>query len=215
MKPETLPPEARMMKFILGKWISKPIHLAATLGMADILAKGPTNVHKLSEITETHESSLYRMMRALSGVGIFAETRERVFMNTRLSECLMQGRLRSVALMFHSTWHDKMWDHLSHSIKTGESSFEKIHGEPVFEWFGKHPQDAALFHEANSFKAASSHSAILGVCDFGKIRKLTDVGGGLGGLMFEILKANPEANIIAGGVLYFTDISITVSVISE
>jgi hypothetical protein len=87
------------------------------------------------------------MMRALAGVGIFAETGDRVFANTPLSECLRQGRLKSASLMFHSQWHDKMWDNLLYTI--------------------------------------------VDVYDFTGINTLTDVGGGFGGLMFEILKAYP------------------------
>ncbi len=191
MSLETIPPETQIMKFILGKWISKPVHVAATLGIPDILAKGSMDIEAISENTETHTDSLYRMMRSLSGVGIFTETKDRVFANTPLSECLMQGRLKSASLMFHSVWHDKMWDNLLHTIKTGCSAFEEVHGEPAFEWFGKHPEDARVFHEANSFKAAFSHREIVENYNFAGIHTITDVGGGFGGLMFEILEANP------------------------
>jgi hypothetical protein len=192
MNPGSIPPEARMMKFILGKWISKPSHAAAKLGIADILTDGARHIDALAEITETHPGSLYRMMRALSGVGIFAETGDRVFANTPLSECLRQGRLKSASLMFHSQWHDKMWDNLLYTIRTGESAFENVHGETAFEWFEKNPEEAKVFHEAGSFKAAFSHRAIVDVYDFTGINTLTDVGGGFGGLMFEILKAYPS-----------------------
>jgi len=36
MKPKELPPPAQLMKFILGKWINKPIYVAAELGIADV-----------------------------------------------------------------------------------------------------------------------------------------------------------------------------------
>ncbi len=194
MNQESIPPEAHMMKFIMGKWISKPIHAAATLGIADILADGDRHIDALSEITGTHPGSLYRMMRALAGMGIFAETTDHVFSNTPLSECLMQGRLKSASLMFHSQWHDNMWDNLLYSIRTGESAFENVHGETAFDWLEKNPEAAKVFHEAGSFKAAFSHRAILDVYDFTGINTLIDVGGGFGGLMFEILKAYPSMN---------------------
>jgi len=190
MNSETVSPETQMMKFILGKWISKPIHVAATLRIPDLLAEGSRKIDELSEMTETHCDSLYRMMRALAGVGIFAETKKHVFVNTPLSECLLEGRLRSAALMFHSKWHDRMWDNLMFSIRTGNPAFEKIYGEQAFDWFKKNPEEAEQFHEANSFKAAFSHRVIADVYDFTGISIITDVGGGLGGLMSEILKAN-------------------------
>ncbi|KPA17594.1 hypothetical protein MHK_002188 [Candidatus Magnetomorum sp. HK-1] len=37
MEPIELPPPAQLMNFIVGKWISKPIYVAAELGIADML----------------------------------------------------------------------------------------------------------------------------------------------------------------------------------
>ena len=34
MNPKKVSPENQMMQFILGKWISKPVHVAANLGIA-------------------------------------------------------------------------------------------------------------------------------------------------------------------------------------
>ena len=102
MNSETMPPEGKMMKFILGKWISKPIHLAAELGLADILDQGSLGIEALAQRTGTDSQALYRLMRALAAVDIFMETDPRIFSNTAMSECLMTDRLRSAALMFHA-----------------------------------------------------------------------------------------------------------------
>ena len=191
MSQQTISPVDQMMQFILGNWISKPIYVATKLGIADILAGGARSIDEIAEKTETHSPTLYRLMRALSGLGIFAETEDRVFVNTPLSECLQENRLRAASLLFHSDWHDRMWDHLLYSIKTGRPAFDKVHGKPAFEWFADHAEEAKVFHDANSFKAAMSHRVIVDVYDFTGIKELTDVGGGLGGLMMETLRANP------------------------
>ena len=192
MCQQTATPEAQMMKFILGKWISKPIHVAATLAIPNILTQGAKNINVISELTGTHTASLYRLMRALSGVGIFAETQDRVFVNTPMSECLTSDRLRSASLMFNSEWHDRIWDNLLYSVRTGEPAFEEIFGESAFDWIEEHPDEAAVFHAANNFKAANSHRVIVEECNFEGIHTITDLGGGLGGLIIEILKANPS-----------------------
>ncbi len=190
MDQKATAPEQQMMQFIIGKWISKPISVAAKLGIADIINKGNRSIDEIAEMTNTMPDTLYRMMRALAGVGIFFETKPRYFKNSSLSECLMKGRLKSAALMFHSTWHDSIWSNLLYSIKTGQSAFEKIYGQSAFEWFNSNQEEAQIFNEANSFKAASTHKVITEVYDFSKINSLMDVGGGIGGLMVEILKTN-------------------------
>jgi hypothetical protein len=161
MNQNTNPSEQQMMQFILGKWISKPIYVAAKLGISDMIAKGNRNIEELAEMTTTMADPLYRMMRALAGVGIFTEIESRVFENTPLSECFKKGRLKSAALMFESDWHNNVWDNLLYSIQTGKPSFEKVFDKPTFEWFGKNPKEAEIFNGANSFKAMDSKGKLL------------------------------------------------------
>jgi len=69
----------------------------------------------------------------------------KTFSLTSLGSCLCSGALRSQALLFHSEWHDKAWSNLAHSIKTGESAFEKAYGKPAFEWLSENPEASARF----------------------------------------------------------------------
>lgn len=191
MKPIELPPQAQLMKFIVGKWISKPIYVAAELGIADMLVEGPKSIQDLAIESKTHSASLYRMMRALASVGIFSETKDQNFELTPMAECLKRGAMRSIVLMFNSNWSDKAWGYFMDSVKTGNTTFQKAYGMPLSDWLEKNPQAAEVFNEANATKAASSHRAIVDEYDFSGIDALTDVGGGLGTLMVEILSANP------------------------
>ncbi|WP_022664939.1 methyltransferase [Desulfospira joergensenii] len=191
MKPTELSAPAQLMKFIVGRWISKPIYVAAELGIADILAEGPKDIEEMAQVSRSHAPSLYRMMRALASVGIFSETDGRRFELTPMAGYLKTDAMRSIAILFNSDWSDKSWGYFMDSIKTGETAFEKAHGKPLMDWLGENPQAAQVFSEANAVKAANSHRAIVDVYDFSGIHRLTDVGGGLGTLMAEILTANP------------------------
>jgi len=191
MKSNELPPE-QLMKFIVGKWISKPIYVAAELGIADMLAEGPKNIEELAQASQSHTPSLCRMMRALASVGIFFETKGKRFELTPMAEYLKTGAMRSIALLFNSDWSDKAWQYFIDSVKTGDTAFEKAHGVPVSDWLERNPQAGSVFNEANAVKAANSHRAVVDVYDFSGINTLTDVGGGIGVLMAEILIANPS-----------------------
>jgi len=200
MKPNELPPPAQLMQFIVGKWISKPIYVAAELGIADILAEGSKSIEELAQISQSHAPSLYRMMRALASVGIFIEIEDKRFELTPMAECLKTGAMRSMALMFNSDWSDKAWGYFMDSVKTGGTAFEKAHGMPVSDWLEENPRAAEVFNEANAVKAVNSHRAIVDVYDFSGIHTLTDVGGGLGVLMAEILIANPLMNGVVADI---------------
>ncbi len=191
MNPNELPPPAQLMNFIVGKWISKPIYAAAEFGIADILAEGPKSIEEIAQISKTHAPSLNRVMRALASVGIFSETEDNQYELTPMAECLKTGAMRSIALMFNSDWNEKAWTCFIDSVRTGETPFKKAHGMPITDWLGKNPQAEKMLGEANALKAANSHRAIVDVYDFSGINTLTDVGGGFGVLIAEILSANP------------------------
>lgn len=191
MRPDELPPPAQLMKFIIGKWISKPIYVAAELGIADLLEDGPKSIEALAQATQTHEPFLYRVMRALASVGIFSETKGKRFELTPMAECLKEGAMKSIAILFNSEWSDKSWGYFLHSVKTGDTAFDKAFGMPVTKWLVKNPGPAKVFNEANAVKAANSHRAIIDIYDFSGILSLTDIGGGVGVLLAEILIANP------------------------
>ena len=179
------------MQFIVGKWISKPIYVAAELGIAAMLADGPMSIDALARMSRTNSPSLYRVMRALASIGIFSELEGKRFQHTPMSEWLKTGAMRSAALIFNADWNEKAWSHFLDSVRTGETAFEKAHGMPISDWLEKHPEAAEMLGDANAFKAATSHRAIVDAYDFSDIDTLIDVGGGYGALMAEILMANP------------------------
>ncbi len=59
-----------------GQLISQAICIVAKLKIADYLKDGPKSVDKLAEESNTHPDSLYRLLRMLASVEIFAETNE-------------------------------------------------------------------------------------------------------------------------------------------
>src|SRR5258708_28602150 len=99
--PETPPPSAQLMQFITGTWLAQATHVAAKLGIADLVKDGPKPVADLATATKTAPGPLYRVLRALAGFGVFAETAPNTFGLTPMAECLrsdVPNSLRAVAL---------------------------------------------------------------------------------------------------------------------
>ena len=40
------------------------------------------------------------------------------------------------------------WGELLHSVKTGETAFDHVHGMSFWDYLGKHPEDGRLFDES-------------------------------------------------------------------
>ena len=73
MSEQTPLPEDQMMQWITFKWVTKPIHVATELGIADLLRDGPLSIDTLAAKTDTHAPTLYRLLRALASLGVFVE----------------------------------------------------------------------------------------------------------------------------------------------
>jgi O-methyltransferase domain/Dimerisation domain len=199
--PAAIPPQAAMLQMISGFWISRAIYVAAKLGIADQLQDGQRTAEELAGATGTHPRSLYRVLRALAGVGVFAEDNDKRFRLTPLSETLRTDQpesLRAFAIAELGEDHYEAWGDLLHSVTTGEIAFDHVFKMPVFDYYAQHPENATIFNNAMTGMSLATNDAVLAGYDFSSIGKLVDVGGGHGSLVISILKANPRMK----GVLF-------------
>lgn len=194
-------PEQLMRNMIAGSRLTQMIHVAAKLRLADHLRKGPQSVAALAAATKTHEDSLYRLLRTLAGMGIFAEEDARRFRLTPAAELLqtgVRGSLRVQAEVAGEEWMWRPWGSLLHSIQTGETAFNHLYGKGTFDWFPEHPAAARLFDELQSEVTLMGVAAVVAAYDFSAARQVVDVGGGEGLLLSAILQRNENAH----GVLF-------------
>jgi hypothetical protein len=185
----------QMMQLIPGFIPSQAIHVAAKLGLADLIRETPRTVEELANETKAHAPSLHRLLRALASLGIFAEEENGKFASTPLSLMLCSDHpqsARGAALMFGSPSIWASWGQLYESVMTGEPSFDRIHGATFFEYLDSHPDDAAVFNAAMTSGSSALESAILAAYDFSKFKRVADVGGGEGALLRAILSTNPK-----------------------
>ena len=179
----------RLDQLITGYWISQAIYAAAKFGIADHLKDGPQSVGQLADATSTNPDALYRLLRALAGVGIFAEGDSRHFSLTPLAEPLrsdVTGSKRALALMSGDEQF-RAWAEIAYSIRTGKIAFDKVFGKPIFDYLGEHPDKARIFDAAMVGIHGRESNAILDAYDFSVIGSVADIGGGNGSQMTEIL----------------------------
>lgn len=199
--PPQPPPSSQLMQMLMGKMLTQMIGIVARLGIADLLKDRPKSVGELAPATETHERSLYRVLRALASIGIFAETDPGTFTNTPLSETLrsdVPDSVRDFAIFFNNDLHNKAWSDLMHSVKTGGSAAEHALGMKDFSWLEEHPELQSEFNNAMTSLSRQNSMAVAQAYDFSGFDKIVDVGGGYGFMLAAILKSNPSLR----GVLY-------------
>jgi hypothetical protein len=192
MSEKFLKPEDQMMQWLTSKWIIKPIYVVAELGIADLLRDAPLSVDDLAVKTNTHAPTLYRLLRALSSVGIFAETYERVFGMTPLSKCLLSDAMRPMVQMFLSDWHDKAWNSLAYTIRTGKPGFDHAFGKQSFEWMEENSEARAILDQGQGLKAMGFAEAVIEAYDFSDFSSICDIGGGQGAFLLQLLANYPH-----------------------
>jgi len=67
------PSASTLLGLISGHRVTGVIHAAAKLNIADLLFEDPKNAAELARLTDTHEPSLRRLMRALVALEICRE----------------------------------------------------------------------------------------------------------------------------------------------
>jgi hypothetical protein len=194
-------PREAIVQVIHGASVSQCVYVAAKLGIADFLHDGPKTCKELALETSSHEPSLYRVMRALAGEGIFREESQGRFALTPLAEPLrsgVEGSVRDWAILRGEDFLWQPWGALLESVRTGGSAFRHVFDKDPVEVLQNDPEAARLFDRAMGSISARKFAAVAANYDFTGIRTLVDVGGGAGGLLTAVLRANPALRGILG-----------------
>lgn len=205
--PIAPPPPAILLQMMTGYWGAQAVYIVAKLGVADLLTGGPRPVEELAAATNSHASSLYRLLRALASIGVFTEVSPRTFALTPMAELLrtgIPGSMHALAITYNEEMY-QAWGHMLHSIQTGEPAFAHRFGMGPFPYFMQNPEADRIFNEAMIGYTHQVANAVVGVYDFSAFGVVADVGGGYGTLLAAILQSNPSARGILFDVPHVID----------
>lgn len=191
---------ARVMRLGLGFAVSQAIRVVAELKISDLLSTGDRAIDDLAAATGSNAGALYRVMRLLSGEGVFREVSAGRFALAEIGRALCSDQPtgpRNFLRMINSEAY-LAFGRLSDSVRTGEPVFEAVLGKPRFDWLADHPVEAALFQEAMVSLGSGADDAVAEAYDFGSHAQVVDVGGGHGQLLSAILARHPNVN----GILF-------------
>jgi hypothetical protein len=190
-----------MIRLIMSFCVLRAIYVAAKLGIADLLKDESKAIGELARATGSHGPSLYRVLRALASVGIFAEEEQGRFALTPLGATLRTdapGSLRAWVNLQLGEENYRAWGEAMHSVQTGEIAFDHVFGIGAWPYRAQHPEYRNLFDEAMANVTGMFNKTVVSSYPFPNFEKIVDVGGGDGGLLVEILEANPTVK----GVLF-------------
>jgi O-methyltransferase domain len=201
-------PNVAVFEMAHNLWLAASLNVAAELGIADLLKEGGKSIHELAHITDTHEESLYRMMRMLASQGIFREQKNRVFTLTPLAEALQENNMKFLMTSHLSKRQFHLFGEMIYTIRTGKSASEIVIGDKVFDHLGKDSAHNEHFINAMTNVSLIQISTIVPVYPFGKYKNMIDIGGGEGLMMAALLQKYPRSRGIVFDLPQSADLAI-------
>lgn len=189
-------PAAALMRLMNGYRISQAIHVAAELRLADFIGDEPLTADEIAPRVGAHAPSLYRLLRALSTVGIFHEVDDKRFVASASSDLLRTDHPKSLlgwAGYIGRPHHREVWGHLLHSVRTGQDAPHHLWGVDLWQSHADKPEEIASFNAGQAAVARTAAPAIIEAYDFSKFARIIDVGGANGALLAAILSASPRS----------------------
>ena len=175
------------------------LYVAATLGIAEMVADAPLSADQLAAQTGSHASSLFRVRRALAALGMLTQDGHDRFGLSERGQRLRADLPDSVApflLSYGQAWWWRSTGELLHSVMTGQSAFEHLHGMRLFQYLDGQPEAAAIFHANMTAMTRAEADAVVDAYDFPDEGTLVDVGGGHGALVTAVLHARPNVRAV-------------------
>src|SRR4051812_17039911 len=196
-----VPASVAMMGLITGYWVSQAVGVVALLGVADQLGEGPRGSDELARAVGADPQALYRVLRLLASLGVFAEPAPGSFALTPLGETLRSDApdsVRNFAITETAPGHWLPWGRLHESVRSGRPMAREALGMELFDWYAQKPEEAGFFSAAMGNLSALAADELVRVYDFSQARTVMDVGGAHGVLLAAALRANPSAR----GILF-------------
>lgn len=186
----------QVLSLSLGYVMGQAMHAAAKLNIPDAMAGGPRSIDDIATRTGTHAPSLRRLLRTLASGGIVTELDTGDYALTTLGHTLrsgIDGAVRDAVIWVSEPMHYGSCGDLADTVKTGAPAFNARFGAAYFDHLAAHPQAGRVWDAGMACFSSMEDAPIAGAYAFPTRAHVIDIGGGRGGFLGEVLRANPTA----------------------
>jgi hypothetical protein len=184
------------MEAIMGVWLRPSLWVAVRLKLPDLLAGGRRTLDQLAAETSTDRAALFRLLNALSSVGVFKRVDDRAYESTAISELLRSDNPSGLANLVDISLGGEnylAWSSLIDAIRAGGCAFDIHHGVNWVDYLRDHADRHATFAAAMTATTRASEQAVLDAHDFGQFELAVDIGGSHASLIGRLLDRHPSA----------------------
>jgi predicted transcriptional regulator len=171
------------------------VRVAATLRIADHIARGVRTAPELAELVNANADALERLMRYLTTRGVLSRDEAGRYALTAKGEPLRDDHPASLryALDIDGVGRAELsFVRLLHSVRTGEAAFPMQFGCTFWEDMAENPGLTASFNASMGTSVPERSPEIISGYDWASLGHVVDVGGGNGSLLISLLTAYPS-----------------------
>ncbi len=193
MLSQATTPAEHVSELINGFWAAQVVNAAALLDLPDRLAQGPATAETLAAAAGAHPPSLFRLLRAMQTLGLCTAGADGVFALTEAGQLLRAGAPGSMRgrALFTGDMLWKQFGDLPEIVRTGGRAASVASGAEGFAALEADPARLEAFQQAMAESSRTAARQAIAAYDFARFGSVLDLGGGYGGVLAELLKANP------------------------
>lgn len=192
--PSSLPPRQRVIGLFWAKWLIGALRAFIALGVPDILSASPRTSAEISGLAGADPDAMYRLLRALAAAGFLTENGDGSFALTSYADGLVTDAEGGVGDMFMFASDPMLWrpyEDVAYAVRTGTSAFGQVFGVSFYEYLETNQAARSVFDRAMRQNRYPAVDRIFASFDFGRFRRIADIGGGQGQFLAEVLRRYP------------------------
>jgi predicted NAD/FAD-binding protein len=132
------------------------------------------------ERTGADADALFRVLRAVAGLGVLSQDREDRFAATPASELLrpgVKGSLHARLMLYGQPWWWTVTGGLLDTVQSGAAAFDRVHCQSRFEWLAARPDASAIFDAHMTAMTGAEADGVVGIAAWPHAGTVVDVGG--------------------------------------
>ena len=165
----------------MGFMAAKHLFAASAIGLFEALAAGPASLEEIAQKTDVPPRTLGIIAAAMVSLGL-VERQGNLYQNGAIAGTFLAGAggpdMRPM-LRFWDHISYPAWENLEEAVRTGQ-------GQAKFGGFSEQQQQ--IFSQGVESFSAGTAAALPNAYDFGRHRRVLDVGGGTGSFLLAILQ---------------------------
>ncbi|NUP73384.1 MAG: SAM-dependent methyltransferase [Sinomonas sp.] len=188
------PPQARLLEISGGVAPVMLLRAAVDTGLVAPLAGGPLTAGQVAERLRLHADTAHRVLRGLAVYGLTRLDRHGRFTLTETGRLLLEEHPHSMAAWIRYMTSPMVlagWARIPESVRDGLPAFNAATGQTIWEYLAGNPDEEAGFARTMRELTLMAAPLIVAAYQWPESGTVCDVGGGVGAMLAEVLRARP------------------------